>query len=698
MDPIPKLLKPFVYHGVDFFGESGQQREASCIFCGAQNRFYADTTSGQWKCMRCDRSGNVISFMTQLVEMHFKDTSHNAWMLLSKNRGMPVRAFKRRRVSFDGTHYLIPCFGVTGHVYNVRKHKLGTKLLTNTAGCKVQLYGLNRLKEVSPKAVVWICEGEWDAMAMDELLLHAGVKGHIVLAVPGADIFKTEWLRFLEGRTVRLLYDNDDAGQRGSYKAGRMLKMTATQISYLEWPKSYAAGFDIRDLFNELKKDHRLDEGIKLVHSWLKATHPLEREERPVKKESSSGEYDGPEGSGDRLVFETFPASKRMTVEQIYRVCEDCGYEMDETMRDGLLFSLAVVLSTMMPQDPVWGWLVSAPGGGKSAILSLFSDSDRCIYRSTLTPKTLCSGWGTAHGEDPGLFHSLTDRCLMCQDGTEMLTQNETARDEMMGALRHAFDGVYDRTYGNMVARHYKNLHFSMLIGITHVIYAYEQAALGERFLKLNMSPKNRKDIEIRRIRAAVRSSELDKSLEPAKEAIKMFIGRQVPSAWPIWSGEQLTRIISQCMLVSRLRAQLNRAFIPGIGGEELLVRPEPEWATRITKQLCKFGSAVAVCLGESVISNRTFNFVKRVARDTCKAFNGEIIDYMAEYNNWKSVRELSDDLNIPRSTLSRRLADLQVLGAINLESRKDKSDGHTRDFIRLSPDTLKLWKEAYVN
>ena len=64
---------------------------------------------------------------------------------------------------------------------------------------------------------VFICEGETDAIS----LIDAGAEdaeGSLVVALPGAGIFKPHWTRQLAGKAVVLCLDADDAGKKATEK------------------------------------------------------------------------------------------------------------------------------------------------------------------------------------------------------------------------------------------------------------------------------------------------------------------------------------------------------------------------------------------------------------------------------------------------------------------------------------------------
>ncbi len=62
----------------------------------------------------------------------------------------------------------------------------------------------------------------------------------------------------------------------------------------------------------------------------------------------------------------------------------------DEDMIDVIL---AVYVSNRIPGDPLWLMLIDAPGGGKTELLRAFRHRPDAYFLSSLTEKTLVSGF-----------------------------------------------------------------------------------------------------------------------------------------------------------------------------------------------------------------------------------------------------------------------------------------------------------------
>ena len=75
-------------------------------------------------------------------------------------------------------------------------------------------------------------------------------------------LFRSSYLHLLDGKSVVLLFDNDEAGRNGVQSVARRLKASGNSVESLkciDWSRlTIPSGdipdkFDIRDLWNELR-------------------------------------------------------------------------------------------------------------------------------------------------------------------------------------------------------------------------------------------------------------------------------------------------------------------------------------------------------------------------------------------------------------------------------------------------------------
>src|SRR2546426_2916419 len=128
--------------------------------------------------------------------------------------------------------------------------------------------------------------------------------------------------------------------------------------------------------------------------------------------------------------------------------------------------TLATVVTSDVPGDPLWSFLVGPPSSSKTEVLRPLDQSDIPIYYlSTLTNHALVSGLkgGTS------LLAKLHEKTLVVKDFTPVMEMSRDKRDEILGDLRDAYDGTYAKAFGTVGTLTYVS-HFNFLAGVTNAI------------------------------------------------------------------------------------------------------------------------------------------------------------------------------------------------------------------------------------
>jgi hypothetical protein len=112
------------------------------------------------------------------------------------------------------------------------------------------IYGYDKLS-VGGDIPVLLCEGPFDAIALDYHIGHANRPKYCVVATPGH--FKKEWAEHFRRRKVRVLFDNDNGGREQSKTVEKLLgeSKVAEELQVLRWPDCYPDGYDINALVRE---------------------------------------------------------------------------------------------------------------------------------------------------------------------------------------------------------------------------------------------------------------------------------------------------------------------------------------------------------------------------------------------------------------------------------------------------------------
>lgn len=638
--------------GISVEDAGDEQYRGVCPFCGDQNKddadhFYIHEMSGQWDCKKCGARGNMFSFLTKLAAKFHRQVTETEWTFLSRNRGIPSEAFKLDGIGFNLGQWWLPVKSETGMVRDMPHWTPEGKMIT-LDGCETQLWGAEELVKAPAGAKVWVCEGRWDGPVWRWLLWKANKHKHVVVAVPGANTFKDQWVEWFKKKSVILCYDNDTPGDNGAERAAEKLEGTAADIKYLCWPESLPSKWDLRDQVKSGLEQKKSPQDIySSVNSIVRSKH----------RRASSGEKKADQTIGPPISFEKLIEMQSKWV------------EMQQDLKDGWAVSLATCLGNEVSGEPLWIYLVGPPASGKTLILLSLQTAERCVFRSTITPAGLVSGFNTH--PDPSLLPKLDGRTAIFKDGTELLAMHQDARREAFSTLRGAYDGFVSKSFGNGVIREYK-LHFNMLVGITPAIHADNQATMGERFLKFEI----REDLATveAQIRAAASNLTYEEAMsEDMQEACNRFLNREVDDKkLPMINEDMMDRIVALSRMLGMLRAKVERTA----GRDpELAYRPTYELGTRIAKQMCKMARLLAFVYGLDAVDESVYRVIKKLAIDSSIGYHMDIVrNYMRDGNPGRSLPEVASMSRIPIDTCRARFKDLESLNVLRPLTREESA------------------------
>lgn len=702
-DDFPKALKPLRFHGAyprsGPYQESGDDLVGTCPFCGKRRAFVAHTETGRWVChskpTQCGRSGNAVSFLSQFAEVVHAATGRDEWReLVERRRGIPAEAFRPHGVGYHAAldRWVVPVFNPDDKVTDLRvMNPTGKKM--GTAGRSAGCWNLNKVAEAvangtAPGLTLYVNEGEWDGMPWDWLLTKSGAADFLVCAIPGARTVKDEWAELWQCfARVIVLPDNDADGDAMAEKCWQKLN-GKTELAYLNWPDTLADGYDVSDFIVE----HHIERekpAKRVVRELLKLVNKRARR-MPFKGQENA---EVARGETVRVKVER-PASnpsfnKTLNVYRQY-------LRMTDAHVLALQFCYSVYLTTQWDDVPVWGFLVGSPGAGKSELLCSLDGSPEAVFYSSMQSKALVSGFKA--DPDPSLIPEMIGRCAVFKDWTELLTGNQLDLQQTYSTLRGWYDGHVKRHFGNGVDREYIG-RGNILAGVTNLIHAQNDSVVGERFLKFQLPKQPRREADAVVMAAMLATAQEAEKNDALKQAATAFLNRDTPKLVPVdvCREDYLRRILALVGLVALLRTKVEYT---GHGYDrELSYRPEAELPTRLGKQLVKLAMANTVVLGKRRVDEESFRLVERVAFDTAHGFHLDIIQALMKCGGQRvAIDDLMEVAKMPRTTLDKRLTDLQILGAINRASVKTiKTVGRTAYLYSVVPSIRRLWDAAEV-
>jgi ribosomal protein L37AE/L43A len=664
------MLRGFESYGVVFAGKSGNQAYGNCPFCGKENKFYANTTNFLWDCKVCGKKGSFNTFLSEVYKKSLENMSEGFLKKLSIDRQLPLKALHPWKFGRYGSRYVLPVRNEKSFIHDLRTYVIGQKI-KSTAGCNVGLLGIEKLILAPMDDPVYVCEGEWDGIALQWLLIFLKLKG-VVVSVPGAQTFKREWGIFFQDRHVYCCYDHDEAGRKGELVAQDRLTGVAKSLSYLHWDIELPDGYDIRDV---------------IVEKAIRQQKPRFTFNQLIKAKFKDTPRDVAKSQVPEVVItEKTPEPKRVLIKDVYAVFGKWLYIKNF---GGIEVSLATIVSNELEGDPLWMFLVSSPGGSKTEILQ---SSNRCpnVYvMSTLTSHSLISGAHFHNGKDPSVLPELHQKTLVIKDFTPILTKKEVERDEIFGIFRDAYDGSITKVFGNGQRRTYI-CHFSILAGVTSRIHelAHEHQSLGERFLKYSLGDNIHHDYEVEMMNRAANNVGSETVMrKELSEVVFEFMAHQV---WqtrqfkPSLPPEIQSKLIRLAQFGARMRGIVSR---DRYRSDIMTSKPAAEYGTRLVKQLVKLMKSSALINGRKIIDSHDYEIAKKVMIDTIPQRIEDIVRCLHRncptINDTMKTKEVARETKYTIGTVSHVLADLDILGVVTKTGKQNIYEWTVSQYIR---------------
>jgi hypothetical protein len=682
-----KKLRVFETHGVIFAGTRGEEHYGLCPFTGKEDKFYVNETSMLWDSKTGGMGGDIPKFLYLIAKQNTDQLTPSIRRRLSAHRNLPVEAFKFWHTGWDGQRYTWPVRNAKGVVQDIRHYQLG-KSMMSTAGCSTCLMGSEWLAK-KPKDPVYLCEGEWDAIALQWLLSSLRRPG-VVLCVPGVGTFKQEWVPWFNGRTVHVLYDADEAGENGDLLIQKRLGETAKKITYTHWPDSVDRGFDTRDWIIHGAVDRNTPGKCFTALTKLFETKPRKR--IPV----IEGDHSYTENDEERSSEWTKPPSLKQVREVFMKWLFLTDTDAIETI-------MAVHISQIIDGPPIWMFLVAPPGGAKTEIIGALSLCDQTYMTSSLTPHALISGANFKNMPDPSLIPRLDGRVMVVKDFTSILSMRDADKDEIFGILRDAYDGKCGKVFGTGVERNYKS-RFTVLAAVTPRIYdlSSQHQSLGERFLKYssghNLRHTSERDIIRRAIDNINRETEMKWQLS---DAVRSFMDARFKWAktldlqtTPSIDEDFKERLIYLGMFGARLRGTVSR---DNYHHDIMTSRPSAEVGSRLGIQLAKFVKSLALIHKRKICGDEEYRIVKKVVLDTIPQRVEDmvrtlVINCPAPEDSF-TTQELARFTRYPLATVSRLLQDLHVLDIVQRTGSSYRHHWSISPYVRECIDKSGLYK-----
>lgn len=652
-----KVDNGFEQLGVQVKGTTGNQKFGVCPFCDGDKKFYFSPDSGMWDCKKCGEKGNIEQFIDKMHGI-FADCKATELQKLAEDRGIPGPIMREYGVGVVVPgEYCIPVRNIHGHVINMHLYKIGDRSI----GVKGGHNFLITPKTMSNSKRVWICEGEWDGMALHDAITRGMRLNEDVISLCGASVFPIDATQLFQNKDVICCLDKDKAGVKGNQKIKRMLTGIAKSVRFVRWPDEMPEGYDVRDHYKALGKESLVDNLLTML----------------VKEPETYGMLDDPKDAS--TLAPTHMAGTGATAkeaiewgdgadpEKVVRVFKRWLY-MPNT--EALEVMFGTIFANRLGGDPLWLFLVGPSGCGKSELLMSLTDAPLVEHTTTLTPQSLMSGAQMMGGMDPSLIPQLDGKVLVVKDFTAILNMNQMAQDEVFGILRDAYDGKTSKRFGNGVVRTYES-RFGVLSGVTPAIETVGQrhVVLGERFIRYRFRFVDTDSFMREAMRKAIANTGKEEQMRSAlQKATLSVLNREVTSEdIPHLPHGMMERIMNLAHWASRMRGAVAKDRYTG----QILFRPTAEVGTRLAKQLVSLAYGISIWRREDEVSERTYDIIAHTARSTTPDRVDEVVKYLYLYDSdgFMSTKDIAEKARFPSQTILPIMEDLHVMGMVEQDS-----------------------------
>lgn len=662
------------------FEMKARQAVADCPMCGKEGHFFVDPKTGKYDCKVCMAKGNAYTFMTHHHQTLLKETKVEHYKQLSALRdNLPWQVFRDHQLAYDNVNkeWVIPTSSTGTNITNLRIYDPNSEHgVISSPGCSVTLYRGDKIAASGP---IFVCEGEWDAMALDWALTK-GWKAegtYSVVGVPGALIFKEDWLNLFKGREVYLLYDNDEPGRKGLEKAFTAVSSVTKNVKRLIWPEGLPEKYDIRDFITERMRDPK-----KAVNDLMRMVSTASIESKIVL----------PKITKFSKVVENFKQVLHMEQDQI----------------DVLAVMMAVVASTIIPDDPLWVFVEGPPSSGKTELMMAFLGMPEQVYfTSRFYAQQFVSGF--SGGEDCSLVKRILGKCLFIKDYTEMHTMEKADKNKVEGVLRGGYDGRIDAPFGNTAETKTYEGYFSIIAGVTQVIHNNTNSSLGERFLKINLLSAEH-DVFQHSMRAL---SNKDKKVEVQlnrEELLRSTVAGFFryhpfdPNKLPVTTSTQQKMLCALAYIGGIVRTHVSYTK-----DNVLDSRPVVELPARLAAQLTKMARCLCWVFDKKTPTDpMIMKIIYKTAVHTVKSFRMDMLNVLMKHPNGITRKDLAAKIGVSVTTIDKHIEDLCVISWVwdhktypvveSFSVPSSSGGGQPTILYYPSPEFMNLWKMSTLD
>ena len=664
----------------------GEQMKCDCPFCKkGDNHLFVNLANGLWECKKCSNSGNHLTFITKLHDQFLVQTTEEDYRSLSKERSIPIEVLQNAGFAYRELYsaWYVPYKNGSDFLNNLGVFYPNSSIAKNRFRIfKAPELELKVYRPFNPKKIdteeTFICEGEWDALAMYSAFRAAKQPPPAIMAIPGANVWKPEWNKIFEGKSVVFFLDDDEAGEKA--KPNLIKKIKGFQFAFANWStpgveaikeKATSEIKDVRDIWKAVKTKSKVLE----VFTEMSSEADITEEESPESTISSAYQID----------IDSIPIVS--SHKEVTKTLKGCLYT-NKSILQTVDMMFATAISVNMPGEPLWIFVKGPPSCGKSTVIEAFGGNNKYFdYVSKLTATALISG----HREGDSQLPKMDGKTLFIKDLTVLLGMPEGIQQQLWDLLRDCYDGYVKIPYGNGPPKEFTGFKFCCIAGVTGAIDRHNDSDMGARWLKMDFLGNDFDEdahmdfaMSNAKHKAESKSSLLHAILGYYRYLAENFSEDKLPP----FSKEETPELYNKIKMLARLVARL-RTKVASDRYEGLITRPESEVASRLGIQFQTSIRALGYVRQEEEITNSTYEIVKKLAFDSSPGLGLEVAEYLFKKTEASAIN-IVNDLRIPRTRVQKILTDFQQLDIVSVDKKNNgKTAGRDVFQYSLTPEIM---------
>jgi hypothetical protein len=367
-------------------------------------------------------------------------------------------------------------------------------------------------------------------------------------------------------------------------------------------------------------------------------------------------------------------------------------YMEDEDILDVIM--AAAITNIMQLGQPVWLVIIGAPSSGKTQYIAPLEYAQpagkQIIHEITdITPNTFLSGSLTKKASEfePSLLKRIGDYgILLFPDLTALFSKETQTLHEILGQLRHIYDGHLTKLTGNQEPITWKGK-LGIIGASTASLYRHfeEIADMGERFMYYRMKPYDIDKAVDKSLGRTLYGQALDEHIgEIYGEYLSSVIQSHV--AEPVFSEEDNHKIKEMAKLASVIRTSVH----VNERTREVDRIPEPEMPMRTALQLR--GLALGMCImnenetGKAELTEKNLRGLEWCAFSLANDERRKTLQALAEYPAGCNSAAIGMTLGLPTNSASSYLQELAALRVC----RRLKVDGTNADLWQMEDENMR--------